>query len=103
MADFLEKKLGEIHRTMGATHVWTAMRAPATPVFSHVFGGTRMGRDPARSVVDEHGLAHEVPNLAILGSSLFPSTSGRNPTETIQALSWRTAEHIARNFDRLSA
>lgn len=103
MADFLEKKLGEIHRAMGATHAWTAMRAPATPVFSHVFGGTRMGRDPARSVVDEHGLAHEVPNLAILGSSLFPSTSGRNPTETIQALSWRTAEHIARNFDRLSA
>lgn len=102
MADFLEARLTDLHRKLGATHVWTTLRAPATPWYAHVFGGTRMGPDPATSVVDPWGIAHEVPNLAILGGSLFPSTTGRNPTQTIQALSWRTADYIAENFDRLA-
>jgi gluconate 2-dehydrogenase alpha chain len=103
MAAFLEQKLTDIHRKMGASQVWTAVLAPPNPVFSHVFGGTRMGNDPRTSVVNEYGLAHEAPHLAILGGSTFPNTSGRNPTETIEALSWRSAEYIAANFDRLAA
>jgi len=102
MAAFLEGKLTEIHQRFGASHVWTAMKAPPTPVYSHVFGGARMGNDPATSVVDAMGMAHEVPNLAIMGGALFPTTGGRNPTETMQALAWRTSEHIARNFARLA-
>jgi gluconate 2-dehydrogenase alpha chain len=54
-----------------------------------------MGRDPASSVLDPHGFAHEVPNLAVLGASAFPSTGGHNPTLTMQALAWRTATHWA--------
>jgi gluconate 2-dehydrogenase alpha chain len=103
MRDFLEAKLTEIHKAMGANHVWTAVRAPAAAVFVHTYGGTRMGKDPKTSVVDEYCLAHEVPNLAIMGSSPFPSSGGRNPTETIQAISWRAADYIARNFDKLAA
>jgi gluconate 2-dehydrogenase alpha chain len=102
MAAFLEEKLTGVHRKLGASHIWTALRAPASPVFSHVFGGARMGRDPNTSVVNEYCLAHEVPNLAILGGCTFPSSSGRNPTETIQALSWRSADYIARHYDRLA-
>lgn len=103
MAGFLEDKLTGIHKKMGASRIWTSLRAPASPVFSHVFGGTRMGNDSATSVVNEYCLAHEVPNLAILGGSCFPSSAGRNPTETIQALSWRAAEYIAKHYDQLSA
>jgi gluconate 2-dehydrogenase alpha chain len=103
MRDFLEAKLTGIHKAMGASQVWTAVRAPANAVFVHTYGGTRMGTDPKSSVVDQYCLAHEVPNLAIMGSSPFPSSGGRNPTETIQAVSWRAADYIARNFDRLAA
>jgi gluconate 2-dehydrogenase alpha chain len=103
MGLFLEQKLSEIHRKLGASHVWTVQLAPPSPVFSHVFGGTRMGSDATASVVDQYGFAHEVRNLLILGGSVFPNTSGRNPTETIQALSWRSAEYLARNFHRLAA
>lgn len=102
MAGFLEEKLTELHKKLGATQIWTALRAPVTPWYAHVFGGTRMGSDPATSVVDTHGFAHEVPNLAILGSSQFPSTTGRNPTQTLQSLAWRTADHINSNFERLA-
>ena len=53
-----------------------------------------MGDDPDTSVVDRFCLSHEVPNLAIVGASSFPTSSGYNPTATIQALAWRTADHL---------
>jgi gluconate 2-dehydrogenase alpha chain len=63
-----------------------------------------MGDDPAGSVVDSFGFAHEVPNLGILGTSTFPTTGGHNPTLTLQALAWRTADRwVARNRGRAAA
>jgi gluconate 2-dehydrogenase alpha chain len=61
----------------------------------HCYGGTRMGSDPGTSVVDSHGFSHEVPNLGILGTSLFPTSGGHNPTLTLQALARRTARRLA--------
>jgi choline dehydrogenase-like flavoprotein len=58
-----------------------------------------MGADPASSVVDKWMMVHDVPNLAVLSGSTFPSTSSKNPTQTIEALSWRTAEYITRHFN----
>ena len=60
----------------------------------HSYGGTRMGEDPANSVVDRWGFAHDAPNLGLLGSSTFPASGGHNPTLTVQALAWRTAQHL---------
>ena len=77
---------------------------PATPigVNSHAFGGARMGNDPDTSVVDKWCMAHEVPNLAILGGAVFPNSGTHNPTETIEALAWRTADHIVANWKSLT-
>ena len=61
-----------------------------------------MGDDPSTSVVDKWLVSHEVPNLAILGGSTFPTSTGYNPTNTIEALSWRTGEHIAANWKKYS-
>jgi gluconate 2-dehydrogenase alpha chain len=60
----------------------------------HCAGGTRMGDDPETSVLDRWGLSHTVPNLGVLGASTFPSVGGANPTLTVQATAWRTAQHI---------
>ena len=56
------------------------------------------GRRPGRQRRRPLGHVHEVPNLGIIGGSVFPSSAGRNPTQTIQATAWRTAEHVVRTF-----
>ena len=53
-----------------------------------------MHRDPAHGVVDEDGRVHDVGNLFIAGSSVFPSSGYANPTLTIVALAARLAERL---------
>jgi choline dehydrogenase-like flavoprotein len=59
----------------------------------HILGTATMGADPATSVVDQWGRAHDVPNLLIVDGSTWPTSSGMNPTPTIAAFSLRAAEH----------
>ena len=65
---------------------------------THAYGGTRMGKNPETNVLNEWGMAHEVPNLAIAGGSVMGTSGARNPTLTLQAVAWRTAEHIISNW-----
>lgn len=60
----------------------------------HLLGTTVMGQDPATSVVNAWGRAHDVPNLYIFDGSIWPTSSGMNPTATIAALALRCAEHL---------
>jgi len=60
----------------------------------HELGGARMGRDPASSVTNAYGRAHDVPNLFLADGATFPSQADKNPTWTIMALAWRQAEHL---------
>jgi ferredoxin len=61
----------------------------------HPMGTARMGRDPARSVVDSWGRHHALDNLWVADASVFPSCVGVNPQMTIMAFAKRTAESIA--------
>ncbi|HEU5454096.1 MAG TPA: GMC family oxidoreductase [Nocardioides sp.] len=63
----------------------------------HVMGTTQMGDDPATSVVDAEGRSHDIPNLWIAGSSLFPTAGTANPTLTLAALALRTAGAMLRS------
>ena len=57
-----------------------------------------MGHNPDTNVVDVWGMSHDVPNLGVMGGSVMGTSGARNPTLTLQALAWRTAEHVARNW-----
>jgi gluconate 2-dehydrogenase alpha chain len=65
-----------------------ALRIPGS---HHVMGTTRMGTDPATSVCDPWGRLHQVPNVVIADSSLFPTGTGYGPTLTLVALAIRNA------------
>lgn len=64
----------------------------------HIMGTTRMGRSPEDSVVDARCRTHDHPNLYVLGSSVFPTSSTANPTSTIAALALRAAETIKKQL-----
>jgi glucose dehydrogenase len=64
----------------------------------HLIGTTAMGNVPARSVVDGFGRAHDVSNLFVAGSSVFPTEGTANPTLTLAALALRTADQLRRHL-----
>jgi choline dehydrogenase-like flavoprotein len=45
--------------------------------------------------VNEWNQAHDVKNLFVADGAPFVSQADKNPTWTILALAWRTADHIA--------
>jgi len=97
---FLKEKLEQWLVEAGASETWgpDALFVEAR----HCYGGTRMGTDPETSVVDAYGFSHEAPNLGVLGTSTFPTTGGANPTLTVQALAWRTAEHLVSSWPAIT-
>ena len=65
-----------------------------SPSIHHHMGTTRMHDDPKQGVVDANCKVHDVANLYVAGSSVFPTGGYANPTLTIVALSIRLADHI---------
>ena len=92
MNRYMAPRCEEILNATGAVRVFTKW-APAT-FRTNALGTTRMGDDPATSVVDSYGQSHDLPNLFIGGASIFPSAGSRVPTLTIAALCLRTGERI---------
>jgi cholesterol oxidase len=60
----------------------------------HPVGGTPMGDNPARSVVDSHGEAWHYPGLFVADGSVMPGPVGPNPSLTIAALADRFADRM---------
>jgi choline dehydrogenase-like flavoprotein len=65
-------------------------------VFSaHAMGGCAMGRDPERSVVDSRLRLHWLDNVYVVDGSVFPTSLGVNPQETIFGIAHWASDHIA--------
>lgn len=58
---------------------------------NHVFCTTRMHGDPSRGVVDEDGRCHDLENLYIADTGIFPQCPSVNPMLTGMALARRQA------------
>jgi gluconate 2-dehydrogenase alpha chain len=98
---FIQEKAEQWLREAGAIAV---ERAPLAPIAinTHAYGGTRMGDNPETNVVNRWGFSHEAPNLGILGASVMGTSGARNPTLTVQALAWRTAEHLVTEWKSIA-
>ncbi|MBM0103601.1 GMC family oxidoreductase [Steroidobacter sp. S1-65] len=62
---------------------------------SHIQGSLRMGAERASSVIDPKQVHHDVRNLVVVGSSVFPSGPNSNPSLSVAALSLRSAALLA--------
>jgi choline dehydrogenase-like flavoprotein len=77
----------------------TASPLGIAPASRHVMGTTRMGSDPATSVVSPEQRLWDVENLLVCDSSVFVTSSGYNPTLTLAALARRAATLLADGGD----
>ncbi len=98
IAEFSQDKMEEWYREAGAIEVQRTGLGNAMSASTHAYGGTRMGNNSETNVVNSWGFSHEIPNLGVLGASVMGTSGARNPTLTVQALSWRTAEYLASNW-----
>jgi gluconate 2-dehydrogenase alpha chain len=104
MAEYATAKAVEIARAMGAEEItpfsglrnYDATRYQST----HVQGGTIMGSSPEHSVLNPYLQHWQVSNLFVLGASAFPQNAAANPTPTILALTFRTADAIVNRYLR---
>ena len=98
IAAFAQDKMEQWYLEAGAIKVVKSGLGNAMGASTHAYGGTRMGLNSRTNVVDSWGFSHEAPNLGVLGASVMGTSGAHNPTLTVQALSWRTAEHLANNW-----
>lgn len=101
ISDFIQEKMELWFRAAGAIDI---VRGPlgTMGVNTHAYGGTRMGDNVETNVVNRYGFSHEAPNLGVLGASVMGTSGAHNPTLTAQALAWRTAEHLVKNWKTIA-
>jgi gluconate 2-dehydrogenase alpha chain len=101
VSTFIQDKMVEWYKAAGAIATEKTGMGTMGPT-THAYGGTRMGDNVETNVVDRWGFSHEAPNLGILGASVMGTSGARNPTLTAQALAWRTAERLAKNWKQIA-
>jgi choline dehydrogenase-like flavoprotein len=114
---FGQKRLAEMQFASGAKKVMTIHEQPvvmtgkvdeaaidaarwevgSVPIFTaHQMGGCAMGDDPKTSVVRSEDLRHHtIKNLHVVDGSVFPTSLGVNPQESIYGLARLMATRIA--------
>ncbi len=74
--------------------------AHADLIAFHPMGTCRMGEDPRRCVVDSNLETFEVKNLYVIDASIFPSSLGVNPQESIFGFARYAAHKIIAKYRR---
>lgn len=103
IAAYSQEKMEQWYLEAGAIKILQYGVGNLMGASTHAYGGTRMGLNSETNVLNEWGFAHEAPNLGVLGGSVMGTSGARNPTLTVQALAWRTAEHLVNNWRSIVA
>jgi choline dehydrogenase-like flavoprotein len=104
-AKHMQETFAKLIDAMGGTPLWKTGPGDDWGIATggriiHELGTTRMGNDPATSVVNRDLRAHDVKNLFITDGGPFVSQADKNPTWTILALAMRAGDHIAAEMKR---
>ena len=57
-----------------------------------------MSKSNAEGIVDQNLKAHDVKNLFVVGSSVFPTIGAANPSLTVAALALKLSHYLAENY-----
>jgi len=100
-ARHMERTFAEIIETMGgkvlglsaAERERNGISVPGTII--HEVGTVRMGNDSRTSAVNGFCQTHQAKNLFVCDGGPFVSNPDKNPTLTINALTWRSCDYLA--------
>lgn len=102
MSRFLLDKLEGVIKAMNPTSYDLHPRPRTFSIVpyqsTHNTGGTMMGTDPKSSVVNRYLQSWDAENLFIQGASVFPQQHGYNPTGTLGALAYWSANAITTKY-----
>jgi choline dehydrogenase-like flavoprotein len=98
-AAHLQKTFAEVVTEMGGTVTTEIDPSGKQAIYKpgrtiHEVGGAIMGADRNQSVTNRHSQTWDVPNLFITDGAPFCSNADKNPTLTIMALAWRSADFM---------
>jgi len=91
-----EESIKALFQRMARAGNGEILRSGVDDFQDHPAGGCRMGDDPASSVVDSHGRAHDHENLFVVGAPTSVSGGCANATLTFLAVALRQAAEIGR-------
>lgn len=101
---YIASRCEEIMQIMNPTHINTTTELSPYNIYSyqstHNTGGAIMGSDPGNSVTNKYGQVWDTPNVFVTGAALFPQNPGLNPTGTVMALAYHTAEALKNTYFR---
>jgi gluconate 2-dehydrogenase alpha chain len=102
MSNFVTDQAEKIMKAMGPSQYKVNRRTGQYNIVpyqtTHNTGGAIMGSDPGNSVVNKYQQSWDVPNLFVVGASAFPQNSSNNPTDTVGALAYYTADAIKNHY-----
>jgi gluconate 2-dehydrogenase alpha chain len=101
---FMAARCNEIMRGLGPTRQTYTEELSDYKVYeyqsTHCTGGAIMGADAGDSVTNKYGQVWDTPNVFVTGAALYPQNPGLNPTGTLLALAYHTADAIKRSYIR---
>jgi quinoprotein glucose dehydrogenase len=95
---YSEETIKALFQRMAKAGNGEVIRSGVDDFQDHPGGGCRMGDDPATSVVDGYGRAHEHENLFVVGAPTSVTGGCANGTLTFLAVALRQATAIGREF-----
>lgn len=96
MADQILEKAGAGDKRFKITGEGSSYMSPngIVRIANHILGGARFGSDPKDSVLDKNCRAWGFDNLYVTDGAFMPTSGSGNPTNTIEANSFRVADHL---------
>lgn len=99
VSEFLEKKGRALLKQMKASSI--SSNVSALPSQNLQAGGCRFGNDAKTSVLNKYCQSYEVDNLFVTDGSFMPTGGSVPYTFTIYANSFRVADYINENFNKI--
>jgi choline dehydrogenase-like flavoprotein len=92
--NLIEASRNEIKNIFKELGVKLIKQAEDNKRLAHVCGTCRSGNNPTTSVVNKNCRSHEIKNLYITDSSIFPTSGSTNPALTIAANALRISDKL---------